>query len=50
MVKDYDCDILYNLGKTNVVVDALSHKAVADLISNICLRMTLITPLLDRIR
>ena len=26
LVKDYDCDILYNLGKANVVVDALSRK------------------------
>ena len=26
MLSDYDCDIRYHLGKTNVVADALSHK------------------------
>ncbi|KAA0055443.1 pol protein [Cucumis melo var. makuwa] len=26
LVKDYDCEILYHLGKTNVVADALSRK------------------------
>ncbi|TYK14932.1 pol protein [Cucumis melo var. makuwa] len=26
LVKDYDCEILYHLGKANVVVDALSRK------------------------
>ena len=28
VLKDYDCEILYHPGKANVVVDALSHKAV----------------------
>jgi len=27
LLKDYDCDILYHLGKANKVVDAFSHKS-----------------------
>ena len=27
LVKDYDCEILYHLGKANVVANALSRKA-----------------------
>ena len=50
MVKDYDCDILYHPRKANVVANALNRKAVVDPIRDICLRMTLITPLLERIR
>ena len=33
MVKDYDCEILYHLGKVNNVVDALSRKASTTLMS-----------------
>ena len=50
MVKDYDCEILYHLGKANVVVDALSCKVVMALIRDICLRRTVITSLLEWIR
>ena len=50
MLKDYDCEILYHPGKANVVADALSRKAVAALIRDICLRMTVITPLLEQIK
>ena len=46
VVKDYDCEILYHLGKA----DALSRKAVTTLIRDICLRMNVITPLLEQIR
>ena len=28
LVKDYDCEILYHPGKSNVVADALSRKVV----------------------
>ncbi|XP_075103124.1 uncharacterized protein LOC142177942 [Nicotiana tabacum] len=31
LLKDYDVDILYHLGKTNVVVDALSRKSMGSL-------------------
>ena len=33
LVKDYDCKILYHLGKANKVVDALSQKSSATLMS-----------------
>ncbi|XP_052198320.1 uncharacterized mitochondrial protein AtMg00860-like [Diospyros lotus] len=29
LLKDYDCEILYHLGKANVVVDALSHRGAS---------------------
>ncbi|KAG8501051.1 hypothetical protein CXB51_003154 [Gossypium anomalum] len=32
LLKDYDCSIEYHLGKANVVVDALSLRAVSDLL------------------
>ena len=50
VVKDYDCEILYHPGKANVVADALSHKTTTAPIRDICLRMTVITPLLEQIR
>ena len=50
VVKDYDCEILYHLGNANVVADALSHKAVAALIRDLCMRMIVVTLLLERIR
>ena len=50
VVKDYDYEILYHSGKANVVADALSHKAVAITIRDICMRMIVITPLLEQIR
>ena len=31
LLKDYDCDILYHLGKANVVADALSRKSSGSL-------------------
>ena len=50
VLKDYDCEILYHPGKANVVADALSRKVSAAPIRYLCLRMTVITPLLERIR
>ncbi|MGF2043836.1 hypothetical protein, partial [Staphylococcus aureus] len=47
MVKDYECEILYHPRKANVVADALSRKAAP--IRDICLRMKVVTPLLERI-
>ena len=49
VVNDYDFEILYHSGKGNVVVNALSHKLVTAPIRYICMRMTLITPLVDLI-
>ena len=50
MVKDYDCEIIYHPGKANVVADALSLKAIVTPIRGLCLRMAVITRLLERIR
>lgn len=43
-------EILYHPGKANVVADALSRKVSAAPIRDLCLRMTAITPLLERIK
>ena len=48
-MNDYDCEILYYPGKANVVVDALSRKAFVAMIRDICLRMTVVTSLLEKI-
>ena len=50
VVIDYDCEILYNLRKVNVVAEARSHKEVSALIRDLCLRMIIILPLLDMIK
>ena len=50
VVKDYDCEILYHPSKANVVADALSRRAVSTPIRNVCMRMTVMTPVLDTIR
>ena len=50
MVKDYDCEILYHPRKANVVADDLSRKTASASIRDVCLRMTVISPLLDMIK
>ena len=50
VVKDYDCEILYHPGKANVVANALSLRAESALIQDVCMRMTVMTPILDTIR
>ena len=50
MVKDYDCEILYHPGKANVVADALSRRAESTPLRDVCLRLTVIAPVLDAIR
>ena len=49
VLKDYDCEILYHPGKANVAADSLSYKTVCPLSENICLRMIVVSPLLDMI-
>ena len=50
MVKDYDCEILYHPGKANVVADALSPRAESAPLRDVCLRLTVMAPVLDTIR
>ena len=50
MVKDYDCEILYHPRKANVVADTLSRKTASVLTKDVCLRITVISPLLDMIK
>lgn len=49
-MKDYDFEILYHPGKSNMVADAFSHKSVTALIRGICVWMTVITSLLEPIQ
>ena len=50
VVKDNDCEILYYPVKANVVANALSRKVVTAPIRDICMRMKVITPLLEQIQ
>ena len=50
VVKDYNYEILYHLGKASVVADDLSRKETSTPIRDLCLRMTIVTPLLELIR
>ena len=50
VVKDYNCEILYHLGKANVVANALSRKVVSTPIRDLCLRMFIVSHLLDMIK
>ena len=37
VVKDYDCEILYHLGKANVVADTLSRKSTGFVVPMTCM-------------
>ena len=50
VLKDYDCEILYHPGKDNVVADALSRKPTISPPLEMCLRMTVVSPLIEMIR
>ena len=50
MVKDYDCEILYHPGKANVVVDGLSRRVESAPIRDVCMRMIVMTPILNTIQ
>lgn len=50
IVKEYDYEVLYHLRKANMGVDVLSHKATSAHIRDLCLRMRIVTPLLEQIR
>ena len=50
VVKDYDYEILYNPGKANVVADTLSCREESAPLWDVCLRLTMIAPVLDAIR
>ena len=50
LVKDYDCEILYHLGKANVVTDALSRKSVGSSVGVSCMKISVDSPLLGLIR
>lgn len=49
-MKDYDYEILYHLGKANVVTEALIRRAVSTPIRDVCQRMIVVTPILEMIR
>ena len=49
VVKDYDYEILNHPVKANVVADDLIRRAVSALIRDVCMRMTVMTPVLDTI-
>ena len=46
MVKDYECEILYHPGTSNVVADALSYKMVGSSTREMCMRISIDYPLL----
>ena len=49
IVKDYDYEIFYHHGKTNVVANALSKKAANTSIGILCMRISIDSPLLELI-
>ncbi|KAJ9547570.1 hypothetical protein OSB04_020113 [Centaurea solstitialis] len=50
LLNDYDCEILYHLGKANVVADALSWKEKKETTKVVVLRLTVTNDLMEDIR
>ena len=50
VMKDYDCEILYHPSKANLVVDALSCRAASTPIRDVCMRMSVMTSVLEIIK
>ena len=50
VVKDKDCEILYQPGKANVVADNLSFKSAGSSTPAICMRISVDSPLVGLIR
>ena len=50
VLKEYNCEILYHPGKANVVADALSCRAKSAPIRDVCMRMKVMTLVLDTIQ
>ena len=50
VVKDYAYEILYHLGKANEIADALSQKATSTPMKGVCLRMIVISLVLEMIK
>ena len=46
VVKDYDCEIVYHLGKVNVVAESLSHKSVGPSTPVISMRIAMFVSLI----
>ena len=50
MVQEYDCEILYDSGKENVVVDALSRNPATPTVGVSCMRISVESPLMGLTR
>ena len=50
VVKDYDCEILYHPGKANMVADALSRKSDRSSVGEMCMKISVDSPLLCLVR
>lgn len=45
-----DCEILYHMGKVNVVADPISRKTTSPVVGSLCMRISIDSTLLDMIR
>ena len=50
MVNDYDCEIVYHSGKTNMVADVLSRRVVSIPRRGSCMRVMITSLLLELVR